>query len=88
MTRQSRLRFAFRHVLSRGPSPEEAKILSELLNRQHLRFQKGEANPWNLATDHPERPNPLPPGVRMEDVAAWTAVTRVLFNLDEAITRE
>ena len=88
MTRQSRLHFAFRHVLGRGPSPEEAKILSELLERQHLRFKKGEANPWNLATDHPERPNPLPPGVRMEDVAAWTAVTRVLFNLDEAITRE
>jgi hypothetical protein len=88
MTMRSRLRFAFQHVLGRSPSLEEAKILSELLDRQHLRFQKGEANPWNLATDHPERPNLLPPGVRMEEVAAWTAVTRVLFNLDEAITRE
>ncbi len=88
VTQQSRLRFAFRHVLCRSPSLEETKILSELLERQHLRFRRGEANPWNLATDHPERPNLLPHGVRMEDVAAWTAVTRVLFNLDEAITRE
>ena len=88
MTETARLGYAFRRVLGRAPSPEEGRILLDLLERQRLRFQKGEANPWNLATDHPEKSNPLPAGVRMEDVAAWTALTRVLFNLDETMTRE
>lgn len=87
-TEVARLGYAFRRVLGRAPSPEEAKILLDLLSRQRLRFQRGEANPWNLATDQPEKSNPLPAGVRMEDVAAWTALTRVLFNLDETMTRE
>jgi hypothetical protein len=30
----------------------------------------------------------LPKGVRMDDLAAWTAVARVLLNLDETITKE
>jgi len=87
-TEMARLGYAFRLVLGRAPSAEEAKILLDLLKRQRLRFQTGEANPWNLATDHPEKSNPLPQGVRMDDVAAWTALTRVLFNLDETMTRE
>ncbi len=83
-----RLVFAFRRVLARRPSQQESNQLLALLNRQRERFIAGELNPWNLATVNPDKPFSLPKGVRMEDVAAWTAVSRVLFNLDEAITKE
>jgi hypothetical protein len=59
-----------------------------LLKRQQQRFVRGELNPWNLATNDPDKPFVLPSGVTMDQVAAWTAVSRVLLNLDEAITKE
>ncbi|HKP11659.1 MAG TPA: DUF1549 and DUF1553 domain-containing protein [Blastocatellia bacterium] len=83
-----RLTFAFRRVLSRAPTREEAAELLGLYRNQKARFAAGELNPWNLATGEPEKPSPLPKGVTMEEVAAWTAVSRVLLNLDETITKE
>jgi mono/diheme cytochrome c family protein len=87
-TEASRLEFAFRRVLARRPSQQEAVELIGLLNKQRGRFVAGELNPWNLATNDPDKPFVLPKGVRMDDLAAWTAVARVLLNLDETITKE
>jgi mono/diheme cytochrome c family protein len=87
-TDASRLEFAFRRVLARKPTARESVELIGLLNRQRERFVAGELNPWNLATSDPDKPFALPKGVRMDDLAAWTAVARVLLNLDEAITKE
>ena len=83
-----RVVYAFRRVLARKPSQPESAELLALLNRQRARFIAGELNPWNLATDNPDKPFPLPKGARMEDAAAWTVLSRVLLNLDEAITKE
>lgn len=83
-----RLRYAFRRVLGRTPAVAETAELLGLFSRQRARFTRGEANPWNLATNDPEAASPLPSGVRMEELAAWTAVSRVLLNLDETITKE
>ncbi|MFN0088393.1 MAG: DUF1549 domain-containing protein [Blastocatellia bacterium] len=83
-----RLNFAFRRVLSRAPTARESAELLALFHRQRERFLAGEANPWNLATADPDQPHPLPRGASMEELAAWTAVSRVLLNLDEAITKE
>ncbi|MEO6726749.1 MAG: DUF1553 domain-containing protein, partial [Blastocatellia bacterium] len=80
--------FAFRRVLSRKPTAAELNELLALKNRQLERFAAGELNPWNLATNDPDKPFVLPKGVRMDELAAWTAVSRVLLNLDEAITKE
>ena len=87
-TDQQRLTYAFRRVLSRWPTREEAAELLDLYRKQKARFVAGELNPWNLAAGDPEKPNPLPKGVTMDEVAAWTAVSRVLMNLDETITKE
>lgn len=87
-TDRQRLRFAFRRVLGRTPTVAESSDLLGLFSRQRTRFTKGEANPWNLAADNPDAASPLPSGVRMEEIAAWTAVSRVLLNLDETITKE
>lgn len=83
-----RIGYAFRRVLARQPTAAESAELLGLLNRQRQRFIGGELNPWNLATNDPDKPFLLPPGVTMEQLAAWTAVSRVLLNLDEAITKE
>jgi hypothetical protein len=88
MTDAQRLEFAFRRALARKPLPQESAEMLGMLNRQRERFIAGEVNPWNLATNDPDQPFPLPKGARMEDVAAWMAVSRVLLNLDETITRE
>jgi hypothetical protein len=87
-TETSRLEFAFRRVLTRRPSQQESAELIGLLGRQRERFVAGELNPWNLATSDPDKPFVLPKGARMDDLAAWTAVARVLLNLDETITKE
>jgi hypothetical protein len=87
-TEASRMTYAFRRVLSRKPTPQETTELLGLLHRQRERAVKGEINPWNLATNDPDKAFPLPAGAKMEDVAAWTAVARVLLNLDETITKE
>ena len=87
-TDNQRLRFAFRRVLGRTPAVGETRELLGLFTRQRERFARGEANPWNLATNNPETASPLPAGVKMEEIAAWTAVSRVLLNLDETITKE
>jgi hypothetical protein len=87
-TDAQRMSFAFRRVLLRQPSVQELSELTALLGKQHARFVNGELNPWNLATSDPDQPFVLPPGVTMPQLAAWTAVARVLLNLDEAITKE
>jgi len=87
-TDEQRLTYAFRRCLARMPTAPEADELLSLLNRQRERFIAGELNPWNLATNDPDKPLPLPKGTTMEQLAAWTAVSRVLLNLDETITKE
>jgi mono/diheme cytochrome c family protein len=87
-TDAERLTYAFRRVLARKPTREEMNELLALKGRQRRRFAAGEMNPWNLATDNPDKPMPLPEGVTMDELAAWTVVSRVLLNLDEAITKE
>jgi hypothetical protein len=85
---EERLVYAFRRTLARRPLQKESAELLSLLNRQRARFVAGELNPWNFVTDDPDKPFLLPKGARMEDAAAWTAVARVLLNLDETITKE
>ncbi|HEX9000944.1 MAG TPA: hypothetical protein VGB07_13655, partial [Blastocatellia bacterium] len=85
---RQKLAYAFRRVLSRKPAEQELTELLGLFNRQKERLLAGELNAWNLAANDPDKPFPLPKGVKMEDLAAWTAVSRILLNLDEAITKE
>ncbi len=87
-TDQARATFAFRRTLARKPTAAELTELLALKTRQLERFSTGELNPWNLATNDPDKAFALPKGVRMDELAAWTAVARVLLNLDETITKE
>jgi hypothetical protein len=83
-----RMTYAFRRCLARRPTESEAAALVQLLNRQHERFSQPGANPWELAAVDPAKPPALPEGTSPAQLAAWTAVSRVLLNLDETITKE
>jgi hypothetical protein len=73
---------AFRLCVARPPSDFEQERLSALLNQQRGDFQlNSNDGPRLISTG-------LPPGTNTAELAAWTAVARVLLNLDEFITRE
>ena len=83
-----RLGYAFKRCLARAPSDAEKSTLLDLLNKQLRRFEAHGADAWVVAAgDQAQRPL-LPPGVKPEDLAGWTVVSRVLLNLDESITKE
>ncbi len=82
-----RMNFAFKRVLSRSPRQAERAELLAMLNGQRDRLAAGDLDAADLAfgSEAPGAPQQQPPAM---ELAAWTAVSRVLLNLDEAITRE
>lgn len=85
---EERLTYAFRRCLTRKPNATEAKVLLDLLHTQAERFEKGDLDPKELAFGDAEKTAELPEGTTPVQLAAWTAVARVLLNLDETITKE
>ncbi len=82
-----RIDYAFKRVLAREPQTAERDELLAFLNGQRLRIDSGDLDASGLAAgDGPlVAANEEVPG---PELAAWTAVSRVLLNLDETITRE
>ena len=80
----TRLDFAFRHTFSRNAEPAEREVLAKLLKSQRDHF-----------TSHPEDAENLlsvgisdvPEDLDLGELAAWTSVTRALFNKHEFIVR-
>ena len=87
-TDADRIVFAFRRCLARGPTPEEASELLGLLQKEQDHFAQPGVRPWDLAASNPAQPPPLPADASPAQLAAWTALARVLLNLDETITKE
>lgn len=79
-----RITFAFRRCVARPPEPRESQVLLGLLAKQLARFESGELDPTELVSTKVK----LPEGSTTADLAAWTAVSRVLLNLDETITKQ
>ena len=84
----TRLTWAFRRCVSRPPTDTEREVLFNLLTQQTTKFSSPDAKPWELAANDPTHPPALPNGASPAQAAAWTAVSRVLLNLDEAVTKE
>ncbi|MDB5338730.1 MAG: cytochrome [Planctomycetaceae bacterium] len=76
----SRMIAAFHWCFGRNPSPAELQRLLKMLEEQRATF----------TTDAAQKiaPPNLPSSIAPTEAAAWTAVARVLINLDEFITRE
>jgi dsRNA-specific ribonuclease len=81
-----RLSFAFRRAVTRPPTDGELDVLKKLLGDARERFAKAEASGQasSLAGDA----TPDTESVAAPERAAWTIVSRVVLNLDEAITKE
>ncbi len=84
----ARLRYAVRRCLAREPRGEELAVLEQFLDKQRERFESGGADPWPLLGAEGESKPVLPEGTTPAELAAWTAVARVVLNLDETITKE
>jgi hypothetical protein len=80
-----RIAFAFRLATARKPSPEEVRVLRDLLAKQLAHYRRdrkaaldllsvGESK-WDARLDSAE-------------LAAWATVASVILNLDETITKQ
>jgi mono/diheme cytochrome c family protein len=79
-----RIKFAFRRCVGRSPALNETETILGLLERQRTRFAKDAENAKLFAGKRPDES----PSVDTSELAAWTAVSRVLLNMDETITKE
>ena len=87
-TDAQRLTYAFRRCLARKPTAPESDELLKLLNKQKQRLTDGWLSALDLAGVDAAHSLMLPAGATPVQLAAWTAVSRVLLNLDETITKE
>jgi hypothetical protein len=87
-TDADRAKYAFRRCVARPPTDVELQELLGLLERQKKHIEDGWVGAWELATGDSGKKLELPAGTTPTQLAAWTAVSRVLLNLDETITKE
>jgi hypothetical protein len=77
-TTEERARYLFRRCLTRPPDRDELAKLVTFVQAQKRRFESKELDAAAVAG---------PGAGDVNERAAWTALARVLFNLDEMITR-
>jgi hypothetical protein len=87
-----RISYAVRRCLAREPQAGELAVLAGFLDEQRARFASRSVDPWPLISDS-EPPQggsaaDLPGKVSPAELASWTALARVVLNLDETITKE
>jgi hypothetical protein len=73
----SKAKEIFRRVLTRPPSEDEVQMLTAFFADQRTRFEKKEIDAEKFAGGKEDAVNR----------AAWTAVSRAVMNLDEAVTK-
>ncbi len=79
-----RIDWLMQHALSREPIQDEQQVLQDLLTShiEYYREHPHEANKLNTTGL-----TPVPATIDPIELAAWTAITRTIFNLHEFITR-
>lgn len=87
-TTRDGISYAFRRCVAREPSPAESDELAKFFESQQERYGSGELDPWAMLASSPSFRNHLPGNATPARAAAWTALSRVLLNLDETLTKE
>jgi len=83
-----KLTFAFRRCLTREPTSAERDTLQSVFVRVEDQLAGRTDDARALAgLDRDQTPD-LPTGTTLVDLAGWTALCRILLNLDETITKE
>ncbi len=77
-TTEDKVRELYLRILSRPPAAEETKDLAAFFTAQKQRLEKKELDAKTIAGDGPGDVN---------ERAAWTALARVVLNLDEVVTK-
>jgi len=80
----ARIQWAIEQALYRKPSRKELNLLRELY-KSHLKEFRRDPEAARAAIDVGEWPAPR--DVDSAELAAWTSIARVIFNLTEVITR-
>jgi hypothetical protein len=83
-SREERVRWAWRRALQRDPRPEEMTTALGIYDTHLATYQ---ADPAAARALLAVGATPLAPDAGAVELAAWTHVARVLFNLHEFITR-
>jgi hypothetical protein len=79
-----RLRYVFRLVDDREPSPREFEILSKLYQKERTHYLANEKAAEKLISVGESKPDPkLAPA----DLAAWMLVSSTILNMDESVTK-
>ena len=79
-----RIRWAFRLVTDRDPSPKEAEILSKLYEKERTHYETHKGAAQKLLTIGESKPDT---GFEPVELAAWTMVASTILNMDETVTK-
>jgi len=82
-TFDARLNFAFRQVVARYPTAQEAAIIEQTLAKHSARYQSSADAAKQLTTFGDSKPDAK---LNAAEVASWTMIANLLLNLDEALT--
>jgi hypothetical protein len=81
---EARLAYAFRLATTRKPSGKETKVLRTLLDQRLVSFKADRPAALQLVS---VGESPRNPRLDPVELAAWTTVTSVIFNLDETVNK-
>ena len=79
-----RLNWCYQLVLSRRPNPKELTVLTKLYNKHYKQYDNNLVEAKRLANSGEW---PIAEDIDLSELATWTSVARVMFNLHETITR-
>jgi hypothetical protein len=80
-----RIAFGFRLATARPPSPEESGILLDSFRHFRDRYQTDRESAVKLLN---EGEHPRNEGLDASELAAYTAVSSLILNLDEVVTKQ
>jgi hypothetical protein len=83
----SRIHFAFVLCTARSAKPAEFQVVSKLLTTHRARLTRGELDARAIAFSKSAPAKDMPEGAALNELAAWTMVSRVLLNMDETLCR-
>jgi len=83
--RTARIAYAFRLATARQPSKDEIKVLRSLLDGRLETYRKDRKGAIDLLS---VGESPRNPRIEVAELAAYTTVASVIFNLDEAVSKQ
>ena len=79
-----RIGYLYRSVLARNPKPNELQLVTQLYNEHLAEFQEQpESAKSLLSTGESDHSNSL----NQTELAAWTMIVHLIFNLSETVTK-